>query len=68
MVYNDGRLVIRAGLDLEWPKFDITLHALVRHLSSDKSFSIKNGVGGVSGGLVLCRISDESLFFGEGDV
>ena len=68
MLDNNGWLIIRAGLDLEWPKFDITLHELVLHLSSDKSFSIKDGVGGVSGGLVLCRISNESLFFIEGDV
>ena len=68
MLDNNGWLIIRAGLDLEWPKFDITLHELVLHLSSDKSFSIKDGVGGVFGGLVLSGVSDEYLFIGEGDV
>ena len=68
MVDNDGGLIVGAGLDLEWPELDIALHALVLILSSDKSLSIEDGVGWVSSGLILSSISDESFFFGEGNV
>ena len=52
----------------EWPELDIALDTLVLILSSDESLGVEDGVGGVSGGLVLSGISDESLLLGEGNV
>jgi hypothetical protein len=68
VVNNDKWLLIWAGLDLEWPQFDIVLYILVTEFSSDKSLSIENSVEWVSRGLILCGVSNESLVLSEGNV
>jgi hypothetical protein len=52
----------------EWPEFDIFLDCWFVELSSDKSFSIKDGVGWVSGNLIFSGISDQSFVISEGDI
>jgi hypothetical protein len=65
---DDDWLVIWSWLDLEWPKFDVLLNNLFVKLASNESFSIEDGVDGVSGGLVLCSVTDKSFGFGECNV
>jgi hypothetical protein len=65
---NDHGLLADSGLNLEGPELGIRLDILIRELSSDESLGIEDGVGGVSGDLVLGGFSNESLVFGEGDV
>ena len=67
-VDNDHGLLLGAGLDLEGPKSDIRLDSLVRELATDESLGIEDGVLGVSGGLVLGRVTDETLLLSEGNV
>jgi len=64
---NDG-LITDTGFDLEGPEFAILLDEFVSELATNESLGIKDGVGGVSGDLGLGGISDESLFFSEGNV
>jgi len=65
---NNGGLVIVSSFNLEWPELAVILNSLVLKFPSDQSFGIEDSVGGVSGGLVLSSVSDESLVLGEGDV
>jgi len=65
---DDDGLVIGSRFDLEWPELDVFLDGLVGELSADESLSVEDGVGGVSGSLVLGSITDESLIFGECNV
>jgi len=65
--FNEG-LLAGAGDDLEGPKSDILLDGLVAKLATNESLGIEDSVGGVSSGLVLGGISDETLLFGEGNV
>jgi len=68
-VLNDNHwLIIRSRFNLKWPKFAISLNRLLLEFSSDESLSIENGVEWVSGGLILSRVSDESLILGEGNI
>ena len=49
--------------------FHICLYRLIGVLSTYQSFSIKNGVGGVDGGLILGGITDETFSsFCEGNI
>jgi len=57
-----------AGLDLEWPEFDILLDSGVSELSTDETFDIEHGVLGVSSGLVSGSFSNLSFLFGEGNI
>jgi len=50
---NNHWLSVASSLDLEWPKLDIRLDGFVSVFSSDKSLGIEDGVGWVSGGLIL---------------
>lgn len=65
---NNQWLLTGAGLNLEGPELDILLDDLVTELTSDKTLSIEDSVGGVSSSLVLGSITDKTLFFGEGNV
>lgn len=64
---NHG-LFTGAGLNLERPELNVLLDDLVTEFTADETLSIEDGVGGVSGSLVLCSITDETLLFGEGNV
>jgi hypothetical protein len=65
---DDSWLIVGTSLDFEWPELDISLDGLLSKLSADKSLSIEDSVGWVSGSLVLSRVADESLLVSEGDV
>jgi len=65
---DDHGLVVSTGLNFEGPKLAISLDDLVLELSADKTLGVEDGVGGVSGGLVLGGVSDEALFLSEGNV
>lgn len=54
--------------DLERPVLHVGLDLGVGELSSDQSLSVKDGVVGVHGDLVLGSISDKTLRVVEGDV
>merc|ERR1719284_2252740 len=61
-------LVIVTSLNLEWPELDILLDDWVGKLPTDESLDIEDGVGGVSGSLVLGSLTDLPLLFGETDI
>ena len=65
---TDQRLFSRARLDLEGPEFNVALDSLVRELAADKAFSVEDSVGWISCGLIFCGITDEALFFSEGNI
>mmetsp|Transcript_25172 Transcript_25172/g.38994 ORF Transcript_25172/g.38994 Transcript_25172/m.38994 type:complete len:456 (-) Transcript_25172:222-1589(-) len=65
---DDHGLLVSSGLDLEGPELGVGLDGSVRELSADESLGVEDGVEGVSGGLVLGGVSDESLVLSEGDV
>jgi len=67
-VDRDEGLLAGAGLDLEGPESDIVLDGTVAELAADESLGVEDSVGGVTGGLVLGGISDETLLLGEGNV
>jgi len=67
-VDDDHGLLTGAALDLEGPESDVALDSLVAKLATDEALGIEHGVSGVSGGLVLSSITDETLLLGEGDV
>lgn len=46
----------------------VFLNGLIRELASDQTLSVEDGVLWVTGNLIFCCVSDESLLFGEGDV
>lgn len=53
---------------LEGEVLDISLNLLLGHLAADEALDVIDGVEGVSRGLVLGGISDQSLLIGEGDI
>jgi len=64
----DEGLLRGSGDDLERPEGHVGLDGLVAKLATDESLGIEDSVGGVSGGLVLGRVTDETLLLSEGDV
>jgi len=65
---NDQGLVLGSGLDLEGPELAVGLNSLVSELTADKTLGIEDGVGGVSGGLVLGSVTNKALLLSEGNV
>mmetsp|Transcript_18564 Transcript_18564/g.15857 ORF Transcript_18564/g.15857 Transcript_18564/m.15857 type:complete len:101 (-) Transcript_18564:452-754(-) len=55
----NNRLIIRASNNLEWPHLHIVLDNRIIELTTNKSFSIKDGVLGVSGNLILSGITNQ---------
>ena len=68
VINNDDGLVALAGLNLEGPVLHVVLDGLLRELSTDESLGVEDGVLGVSGNLILSRVTNESLLLGEGDI
>ena len=65
---DDDWLVLWASLDLERPELAVFLDDGVGELASDESLRIENGIGRVSGGLILGSVANKSLLLGEGHV
>ena len=65
---DDHGLVTGTSLNLEGPQLDVSLHVLVLELAANQTFGVEDGVGWVTGGLVLGSVTDETFFLGEGDV
>jgi hypothetical protein len=53
--------------NLEWEMLHVILNVLVVELATDQSLDIENGSLWVVGELILCGVSDKTLFIGEGD-
>ncbi len=68
VINNDDGLVASAGLNHEGPVLHVVLDGLLRQLSTDESLGVEDGVLGVSGNLILCRVTNESLILGKGDI
>jgi len=64
---NHGFLIPTAG-DSKGPQFDVFLYRGIVDLSTYEPFGIKNGVFGVSSGLILGCVPNFSSFFGKGHI
>jgi hypothetical protein len=67
IVNGNHGLITSAGLDLKGPVFDVFLNLFFAELSTNKSLGIKNCVLRVSGSLILCGTTNETLLLSEGD-
>ncbi len=65
---NQHGFVVGGGFNFEGPQFTIFFDNGVVEFSSDKSFSVEDGVDGVSGDLIFGGVSDQSFRFGKGDI
>jgi hypothetical protein len=68
VLHDDDRLLVWARLQLEGPQFHVLLDNGVVELAANESFGVKDGVGGVLGGLVFGGITDKSLFLIESNI
>lgn len=57
----DHGLLTGAGPELEGPESDVALDGSVRELAVNEALCIQDSVGGISGVLVLCSVTDEAL-------
>jgi len=64
----DEGLLAGAALDTEGPKSDVILDRAVRELATDEALGVEDSVCGISSGLILGSVANQSLFFGEGNV
>jgi hypothetical protein len=56
-------------LTFEWKEFKIVLHVRVGPFTANQSLSVKDGVFGVRGELILCRVTNQTFSLGrEGHV
>jgi hypothetical protein len=53
--------------DLEGEVLHVGLDLSIGELATNEALGVEDGVGGVHGDLVLCRVADETLGIGEGD-
>jgi hypothetical protein len=67
IVNGNHGLITSAGLDLKGPVFDVFLNLFFAELSTNKSLGIKNCILRVSGSLILCGTTNETLHLSEGD-
>lgn len=65
---NAHRFIFNSRFNFERPKFHIFLDETISEFSSDKSFSIEDGVERVSCDLIFSGISDKSFSFGETNI
>ena len=65
--HNHG-LVTLTRLDLERPQLDVSLHNRIGKLAANEPLCIEDGVLWVSGDLVLCSVTDESLSIGKSNI
>ena len=63
--HNELWFVVWSGNYFERPKNHIFLDNCVFELSTDESFSIEDGIGRVSSGLVFSGVSDQSFILSE---
>ena len=64
----DKGLLGGTGDDLEGPELHVVLDGLVRELATDEALGVEDGVGWVTGRLVLGGVTDEALLLGESNV
>jgi len=60
-VYNNSWLVLIITFNFEGPHFHILLHNWVCKFTADESFCIEDCIFGISGNLILGRITDQSF-------
>ena len=65
---HDLRLVVGIVCDCERPELLIFLYSVFIVTTSDKSFGVIYGVGGVPCGLILSALSDKTLTVTESDI
>ena len=68
ILHNNDGFVSWPGLNLEGPVLGVILNNFLTEFTSNKTFSIKDRVLGVSCNLVLCGISNQSFFLSESDI